>query len=164
MDEFYRNELRESDAAIQELTSPICSGKLSHVPSQPAVVPSPRSMLSRDQSLRSDTWNLSGTQGNVFGNSRAVIDSSQIPYQGFVHSTNQRKPSIMNSFSPAEVPQLHFDKFPTPSDCNSTNSLIHNHSWFGKYDSKIKRLPVLIFHRKLCYGSKKWRWLIHWTS
>ena len=32
-----------------------------HVPSQPAVVPSPRGMLSRDQSLRPDTWNLLGT-------------------------------------------------------------------------------------------------------
>ena len=38
------------------------SGQLFHVPSQPAVVPSPRSMLSRDQSLRSDTWNLYGTR------------------------------------------------------------------------------------------------------
>ena len=69
IDEFSRNELRESHATIQELTSQIqelqkkrvncmndsrecqdfesiCSGKLSHVPCQPAVVPSPRSMLS----------------------------------------------------------------------------------------------------------------------
>ena len=29
---------------------------LSHVPSEPAIVPSPCGMLSRDQSLRSDTW------------------------------------------------------------------------------------------------------------
>ena len=42
---------------------------------------------------------------------------------------------------------------------NSTNSLILNHSWFGKYDSKMKWLPVLIFHRMLCCGSRKWRWL-----
>ena len=45
--------------------------------------------------------------------------------------------------------------------CNSTNSQIHNHSWFGRYDSKIKLLLVLIFHRTLRYGSTKWRWLIH---
>ena len=84
VDEFSFHKLRESHATIQELTSQvqelqervndmndsrefqdfesICSGKLSHVPSQLAVVPSPRSMLSRDQSLRSDTWNLSETQ------------------------------------------------------------------------------------------------------
>ena len=84
IDDFSRNELRESHATIHKLTSQIqelqegmnfmncsrevqdresiCSGKLSHVPSQQAVVPSPGSMLSRYQSLRSDTWNLSGTQ------------------------------------------------------------------------------------------------------
>ena len=54
----------------------MCSGKLSVVPSQPTVVPSLCGMLSRDQSLRSGTWNLLGTSGNVFGNPRAVIDSS----------------------------------------------------------------------------------------
>ena len=75
------NDSRE----FQDVES-ICSGKLSHVPSQPAVVPSPRSMLSRDQSLQPDTWNVSGTQGNVFGNPRAMLDSSQIPYQGILHS------------------------------------------------------------------------------
>ena len=91
IDEFSRHELRESEATFQELTSQkqelqdrvnfmndsrefqdvesICSGKLSHVPSQPASVPSPCGMLSRDQSLRPDTWNLLGTLGNVFGSS-----------------------------------------------------------------------------------------------
>ena len=55
----------------------------------PIVVPSPRSVLSHDQSLRSDAWNLSGTQGKVFGNPRAVIDSLETPYQGILHSLNQ---------------------------------------------------------------------------
>ena len=63
----------------------ICIGKLSHVPSQPAVVLSPPAI----RALRFDTWNLSGTQENVFGNTRAVIDSSQTPYQGILHSWNQ---------------------------------------------------------------------------
>ena len=46
-------------------------------------------MLSCDQSLQPDTWNLSGTQGNDFGNPRAMLDSSQILYQGILHATNQ---------------------------------------------------------------------------
>ena len=88
IDEFSRHGLRESHAAIQELTSQIqqlqermndmndsrefhdvesiCSGKLSHDPSQPAIVPSLGGMLSRDPSLRLETWNLLSTSGNVF--------------------------------------------------------------------------------------------------
>ena len=66
------------------------SGQFSHVPSQPAVIPSPRSMLSCDKRLPLDTWNLSGPQENVFGNPRSVFDSSQTPYQGILHSTAPR--------------------------------------------------------------------------
>ena len=108
IDEFSRNELREGHATTQELTSQIqelqkrinhmkdsreiqdvesiCSGKLSHVPTQPATVPSLSAMMGRDQSLRSDTWNLLGTSGNVFGSPRAVIDSTSTPHQGMLHS------------------------------------------------------------------------------
>ena len=46
-------------------------------------------MLSRDRNMRSDACNLSGTQGNVFGCPRAVIDSSQTLYQGILHSLSQ---------------------------------------------------------------------------
>ena len=110
IDEFSRQELRESQATIHEFTSQIqelqervnltndfrefqvvesaCSGRLSHLASQPAVVPSPRGMLSRDQSLRPDTWNLLGTSGNVFDNPLAPIDSASTPYGGMLHSWN----------------------------------------------------------------------------
>ena len=64
------------------------SGQISHVPSQPAVVPSPRSKLSRDRSMPLDSWNLSETQGNVFGNPRPMFDSTQSSYQAILHSTN----------------------------------------------------------------------------
>ena len=109
--EFSVQKLRESHATIQELTSQIqelqewvncvndstefqdfqsiCRGTLSHVPSQPAVVPSPRSMLSRDQSMPPETWNLSGREGNVLGNPRAMFGSSQIPCQSILHASNQ---------------------------------------------------------------------------
>ena len=42
------------------------SGRVSYVSSQPAVIPSSRSMLSRDKRLPLDTWNTSGQQENVF--------------------------------------------------------------------------------------------------
>ena len=111
-DEFSRHELRQSHATIQELTShkyrsrrkrktflndsggfqdleSICSGKLSHVPSQPPVVPSPRAMSSRDQSLRPDTWHMSGTQGNVFWQSTCS--------NRFITDTLSRNSSLLES-------------------------------------------------------------------
>ena len=111
IDELCRHELRESHATIQELTSQlqelqermkcmndsrefqdvdsICSGKLSHFPSQPAIVPSLGGMLSCDPSLRLDTWNLLGSSANVFDSPCAVIHSSSTPHQGMLHSLNQ---------------------------------------------------------------------------
>ena len=35
-----------------------------------------------------DTWNVFGTQGNVFGNPRSMFGSSQTPCQGMFHFTN----------------------------------------------------------------------------
>ena len=77
------NDSRE----IQDVES-ICSGKLSHVPSHPAIVPSLCGILSRDQSLRPETWNLLGTSGNVFDSPLAPIDSSSTPFRGMFHSWN----------------------------------------------------------------------------
>ena len=66
----------------------ICSGKLSHVRSQSEIVPSLCGMLSRDRSLRPETWNLLGTSGNAFGQS-TCSNSSSTPYQGMLHSWSQ---------------------------------------------------------------------------
>ena len=63
------------------------SGRLSYVPSQPAAIPSSRSMLSREKRLPLDTWNTSGPQENVFGNQFSTFDSSRNHYQGIHHST-----------------------------------------------------------------------------
>ena len=77
-----RNRLSDSEE-FQEVESNN-SGKISHVP-----CPSPCSMLSCDNRLPLDTWNLSGSQENVFGNPRSVFESSQTPCQGSLslHST-----------------------------------------------------------------------------
>ena len=49
-------------------------------PSQPARIPSPRSMLSCDIRLQPETWNPPGLQENVFANPRSTLLSLQIPY------------------------------------------------------------------------------------
>ena len=86
VDEFSVQKLRESHETIQRLTSQLQemyeqmnsvndsgefqdvesnhSGRLSYVSSQPAMIPSSRSMLSRDKRLPLDTWNQSGLHGN----------------------------------------------------------------------------------------------------
>ena len=51
------------------------SGRLSHVSSQPVMIPSSRSLLSREKRLPLDTWNQSGLQENVFGNQFSTFDS-----------------------------------------------------------------------------------------
>ena len=141
IDEFSRNELRGSNATIQELTSQvqelqerrnslndsgefhdvesICSGKFSHVPSQLAIVPSLGGMLSSDPSLRHVTWNLLGTSGNVFDSPHAPIDSSSTPYTGMLHSWNLNatdghlvRPSTGRSVAGSE--KRNRDTFPTP--------------------------------------------------
>ena len=90
-------KLRENHETIQQLTSQLqqmqeqmnsmsdsgdfqdvesnCSGRLSHVSSQPVMIPSSRTLLSRDKRLPLDIWNQSGLQENVFGNQFSTFDS-----------------------------------------------------------------------------------------
>ena len=97
VDEVSVQKLRENHETIQKLTSLLqemqeqmnsmndsgefqevesnYSGRLSYVSSQPAMVPSSRSMLSRDKRLPFDTWNTSGLQENVFGKQFSTFDS-----------------------------------------------------------------------------------------
>ena len=108
VDEFSVETLRESHETIQRLTLQIqelqervncmndsgefpevesnCSGRLSHVSSQPVMIPSSRSMLSRDKRLPIDTWNTSGPQENVFENQFSTVDSSSNHDQRIQHS------------------------------------------------------------------------------
>ena len=88
VDEVSVQKLKENHETIQQLTSQLQQmqeqmnsvndsgdfqdvesnnrGRLSHVSSQPAMIPSSRSMLLRDKRLPLDTWNQSGLQENVF--------------------------------------------------------------------------------------------------
>ena len=58
------------------------SGRLSHVPSQPEVIPSSSSILSRDKRLPFDTWNAPGLQENVLGNQISTVGLPRNPSQG----------------------------------------------------------------------------------
>ena len=97
VDEFSMQKLRENHQTIQQLTFHLqqmqeqmnsmnssaefqdiesnCSGRLSHVSSQPATIPSSRALLSRDKRLRLDAWNQAGVQENVLENQFSTFDS-----------------------------------------------------------------------------------------
>ena len=107
VDEFCVQKLRESHETIQRLTSQMQEMQEqmnsmndseefqeveSNHSSQPAAIPSFRSMLSRDKRLPLDTWNASGPQENVFGNQCSTFDSSPNHYQGIHHSTTPGVP------------------------------------------------------------------------
>ena len=96
IDEVSVQKLRENHETIQQLTSQLLQiqeqlnsmddsgdfqdvesnfcGRLSHVSSQPAMIPSSRALLSRDKRLPLDTRNQSGLQENVFGNQLSTFD------------------------------------------------------------------------------------------
>ena len=182
-------KLRESHETLQRLTSQLqevqeqmnsmndsgeCqevesnhSGRLPYVPSQPAGIPSSRSMLRRDKRLPFDTWNTSGLQENASGNQFSSFDSSRNHPQGihpctlrrergsvpqaigrgtsFARDDEQnrstipmptfaRRPSAMSSkkcWSFRRTPWLD-SKDSKYWNCKLTNSLLHNHSWFGR--------------------------------
>ena len=125
------NDSRE----FQDVES-ICSGKLSHVPSQPPVVPSLSGMLSRDQSLRPEECFSLGNQSVTGANpvrestGQLVARSEERNRETSPTPRFLNRPSNMNSFFPAElsypqkyvadqsIPQiseLQFDTFSTPS-------------------------------------------------
>ena len=55
------------------------------------MIPSSRSMLSRDKRLPLDTWNTSGPQENVFGNQLSTFDSPRDHPQGIHPCAPQRE-------------------------------------------------------------------------
>ena len=67
------------------------SGRLPYVSSQPAMIPSSRSMLSRDKRLLLDTWNTSGLQENFFGNPLSTFDAPRDHPQGIYFYAPQRE-------------------------------------------------------------------------
>ena len=64
---------------------------VSYVSSQPAMIPSSRSMLSRDKRLPLDTWNTSGLQENVFGNQFSTFDPPRGHPQGIQPCASRRE-------------------------------------------------------------------------
>ena len=118
VDEFSVRKLRESHDTLQRLTSQLQStqeqmnsmndsgefqevesnycGRLSHVPSQPEVIPSSSSMLSSDKRLPFDTSNASGLQENAFGNQFSTLGAPRNSCQGIHHGETRRETELVS--------------------------------------------------------------------
>ena len=108
VDEFSVHKLRENHDTIQKLTFQLqeiqeqmnsmndageCqevesnySGRLSYVSSQHAMIPSSRSMLSRDKRLPLDTWNTSGLQETFLVINFLSLNHPEIILTEFTHA------------------------------------------------------------------------------
>ena len=134
-------------------------------------------------------WDTYGISGNVFAGP-VVSSTAHYPQElnpcrsgisESIHSSTAEKnenqtpvqdrscqsgPSAKNSVIPSEgdssknygadqqrlqIFDLHFDKFPTPSTFAC---------WKIRFKTEVCTCSK--FPRKLCIGSKKWRWLIQW--
>ena len=181
VDEVSVQKLRENHETIQKLTSQLqemheqinsmndagefqevesnYSGRLSYVSSQPAMIPSSRSMLSRDKRLPLDAWNTSGLQENVFGNQFSTFGSLRDHPQGIHLCETPREQGSVPQAAGTGTLFTREDKqnrgtIPMPtfagrwifrrilwSDSKDNkffgvairqHSMIHNHSLFGK--------------------------------
>ena len=201
VDEFSVHKKRESHATIQDLTSQIRDLQervncMNHSKLSRYTIDLQWKIISRSQSTDSRSkssiyvepgpkpaiWYMEfvWSTGNVIGNPRHRLDSSQMSCWGILHSTNQSvtggipvqrrtgrpvargeerigstipmhlfagRPSTTNSFLPAGIPRNYMAaqqrrKYRSSSLINSPN-LERFH--VGRYDSKIKLPPVLIF-------------------
>ena len=90
------NSMNDS-GEVQEVESNH-SGRLYHVHSQPEVIPSSSSMLSRDKRLPFDTWNAPGLLENAFGNQFSTFglrgNPSQRVHYGVAHETRRETESV----------------------------------------------------------------------
>ena len=66
---------------------------LSHVSSQPAIIPSSRSMLSRDKPLPQNTWNSSRLQEHVFGDQFSTLINFEIILKELIQSGELQRES-----------------------------------------------------------------------
>ena len=116
VDEVSVQKLRENHETIEQLTAQLqemqdqmnsmndsgefhdaesyFGARLSHVSSQPAIIPSSRSMLSRDKRLPLNTWSSSGLQENVFGNQFSTLINTEIILKELIQSGERQGESV----------------------------------------------------------------------
>ena len=150
------------------------------------MIPRSRALLSRDKRLPLDTWNQSGVQENAFGNQFSTFDSPRdFPQRISSDNAERNREAVSHQLEGKasltsedgqnygtipmptfcvkivyvigqqrqQMSELKFDKFPNPQ-----SFLV----WKTLFKSQVSNGSD--FPSDACYGSKRWRWLILWTS
>ena len=133
-DEFYASFRWISRSGIESQWE-----RLSYVSSQPAAIPSSRSMLSRDKRLPLDTWNTSGSQENVFGNQCSTFDSSQNHHDEIHHQ--ERQDQFHKQLGQGPLSQEMKGTIPMPTFArkpSTMSSLFRRIRWLDSKDSKCR--------------------------
>ena len=130
------------------------SARLSHVSSQPAMIPSSRSMLSGDKRLPLGTWNTSVLQENVFGNQFSTFDSPRDHPQGIQSCAPQKeRESVPQATGPgtlfARENKQNRDTIPTPTFAGRPSTMssfilveVPQNSMVGQQRQQISELQI----------------------
>ena len=153
---------------------------LSHVPSQPALLPpfrDPGGTLSRKDEPPNIWVDPPASSSSPYTGgfnpwipcvtehiAPHVMSENQTPA---LHPRCQSGPSARNSLD-TNVGRFSKDMEQTNKDCRFrmfilTNSLLQPPLFVGRKDSRLRYVLVHNFSPKLCQGSKKWRWLDPWV-
>ena len=129
------------------------------------MIPSSRSMLSRDKRLPLDTWNTSGLQENAFANQFSTFDSARDRHQRIHSCAPQRERGSVPQAAGSETPFTRDDKqnqgtIPMPTFATrpfTTRSTVPMNfcriPWLDRKDSKYgnrKSTGSLIHNRSWC--------------
>ena len=93
------------------------------------------------QRIQSDDVQRNREAVNEAGRTKTVHTSEDIKNQGTIPMpTFATRPLTTSSTTLGGISAQFYGwtaKTAQSRSCNSTNSLVHNHSWFGRHDSKI---------------------------
>ena len=96
----------KSSGEFQDIESNY-SGRLSHVSSQPEMIPISRALLSRDRRLPLVTWNQSGVQEKVLGNQFSTFDSPRdFPQRVSFDNVQRNREAVLLSLQPEDKASL----------------------------------------------------------
>ena len=88
---FKKERIFLNDSREFQEVDPVCGGRLSHVPSKPAVILSPRGWSSCDQSIRPEERNPHGISGDVFGTPFASVNTVSTSCGRVPHSLGEER-------------------------------------------------------------------------